>query len=137
MKNKSEKQFYHGVRTGFLSATIPHCQSTLHNLVVKGLTTVLLSQMDLSRSVCHFYQCFRCLIFFFYFFVFSIFGKYLSCNCRLRNTELQIHEIASQVKKFSAFLCMERCKLGLINIYLVFTSAIWACNPAFSEFPEG
>ena len=73
-----------------------------------------------------------------FFFRFSIFGKYLSYNSRLRNSELQIHEIASQVKKFSAFLCMGRCELGLINIiYLVFTSAIWACNPAFSEFAEG
>ena len=31
-------------------------------------------------------------------------------TCKLKNTELQTQEAAFQVKEFSSFLCMGRCK---------------------------
>ena len=45
----------------------------------------------------------------FVFFLF-FFEKCPLYTCRLRNIELQTQEAATQVKKFSAFLCMRRCK---------------------------
>ena len=97
----------------------------------KWVMTVLLSQVDLSGSVCHLYQCFKsCDLSSFC----SSFGKCLFCTCRLRYAELQIHETASQVNKFSAFLCVEWCKsqdsLILFPWYVPQLSG--ACNPAFS-----
>ena len=70
----------------------------------KWVMTVLLSQVDLSGSVCHHDQCFKCCDLFSFC---SSFGKCLFYTCRLRYAELQIHKTASQVNKFSAFLCME------------------------------
>ena len=116
-KKKSEKQFptwsqnwlllCSRVRTGLFPATIPHCQSPFHDLVDQRVKTVLLSQMDLSGTVHHLCQCFKHWDLSSFW---SSFGKCLFYTCRLRNTELQIHETRSQVKKFSAFLHMGRCK---------------------------
>ena len=145
-KKKSEKQFptwsqnwlllCSRVRTGLFPATIPHCQSPFHDLVDQRVKTVLLSQMDLSGSFHHHCQFFKC----WHLSSFcSSFGKCLFYTCRLRNIELQIHESVSQVKKFSTFLCMGRCKSqGSLKLFpWCVPQPSEACNAAFSEFAQG
>ena len=92
--------------------------------------------MELSGSFHHHCQFFKCWDLSSFC---SSFGKCLFYTCRLRNIELQIHESVSQVKKFSTFLCMGRCKsqgsLKLCPWHVPQPSE--ACNAAFSEFPQG
>ena len=125
---KQVKQFHLGSELASSLLQLPTVKARSTILWKNRVITNLLSQMDLSGSVCHICWCFKlwdlssfCLSF----------GKYLFYTCRLRNTELQIHEIASPVKK----LCLGRCKSqGLFKLfpwYLPQPSE--ACNFAFSS----
>ena len=98
-KSKSKKQFQHGVRIGSSLQQFPTVE--VHS------TILWFHQMDLSGSVCHQCQCFKCWDLSSFC---SSFGNCLLYTCKLRNTELQTQEAAFQVKEFSSFLCMGRCK---------------------------
>ena len=125
MKSKSKKQFPTWSQNWLL---LCNNSSILRK---KWVMTVLLSQVDLSGSVRHLYQCFKCCDLSSFC---SSFGNCLFYTCILRYGELQIHETASQVNKFSTFLCMEWCKnqgsLILFPSYVPQPSRV--CNPAFS-----
>ena len=90
--------------------------------------TVLLSQVDLSGSVCHLYQCFKC------------------CDCLLfvpllesvyftpvDLETLNFKSMRQDLKKFSAFLQMGKGKSqGSLKLFPWYVSQpSGACNPAF------
>ena len=59
-KASQRNSVQHGVRIGFLPATIPHCQSLFHNLVEKGSEDHS-AQSDVSFWECPIsFQCFKC-----------------------------------------------------------------------------
>ena len=86
--------------------------------------------MDLSGSIHHLCQCFRCWDLSSFC---SCFEKDIFFTCRLRNTKLQIQETRSQVKKFSALLCKKRCKSqGSLKLFAWYVpQPPGAGNPAF------
>ena len=97
--------------------------------------TFLLSQMDFTGSVHHLCQCFKHWDLSSFW---SSFGKGLFYTCRLRNTELQIHETKSQVEKFSNFLHMGRCKSQSSLKFNFLGMNLSHLGPVilYSEFPQ-